>query len=159
MCLVLLELELCLFFSNIIELMLSWYITVSLIFTPCSCAVHMACGSTSCNPITSLSVELWATNFCFEEVLLPNDSVPPVCPFISGWTAYDASTRHLTFPVLSPCSLNCESIVPLMYWFPKSTSYNYPHPVVATSRKGKKLPCEYLVMLFDSNIATAWQCE
>ena len=80
------------FFSNCIELILSWCSRLSATFCPCACRkynVQMICGITSCTPINSLSVKLRATRFCPVATLYMEPlPISPTCMALHVWVNY-----------------------------------------------------------------------
>ncbi len=113
MCLVRLLLEACPFVSSSITLLLSWYNMFSLTANPWAFrkrCTQSICGIKSSTGTISLYVELRVLSLCLVD-LSKGNPVPmviaqPVCPFISGCTANDASTYQLKTPVPSAASIN-----------------------------------------------------
>ena len=113
MCLVRLLLEARPFVSSSIALLLSWYKMLLLTANPW--AFKKRCTQSICRIKLStatiyLSVELRVFSLCLVDLSkgnpVPMVIAPPVCLFISGCTANDASTYQLKTPVPSAASIN-----------------------------------------------------
>jgi hypothetical protein len=81
--------------------------------------VQQIAGMQSSTATSSASVELRVLSFCLVDVTMgnprPNDSPPPVCPLISGCTAKDPSTHHLSMPVEAALNISGRVLVPQRY--------------------------------------------
>ena len=118
MCLVCLLLKAQPFVSSSIALLLSWYKMLLLTANPWAfmkrCAQSI-CGIKLSTATISLSVELRVFSLCLVDLSkgnpIPMVIVPPVCPFISGCTANNASTYQLKTPVPSAASISGNSRV------------------------------------------------
>ena len=109
------------FFSSNIALMLSWYnifLEIPYPWASRKYLFHSIYGIASSAPMSSASIELFVFSFFFFDILIiyprpsfPIDIVPPVCPHILSWAAYDASTHHFSIFTPSACRISGNLIV------------------------------------------------
>ena len=92
------------FLIILMALVLSWKNMFLCTLKPCAsikCVAQMVLGKKSLTPTTSASVELFVLSFCLAHPCittpLPIDIVPPVCPRMSRWMAYDESTHEYMY--------------------------------------------------------------
>ena len=108
------------FSDSSMVLLLSWYIVVTSIGSPCAakkCLVHSIRPIASSIATSCASVELLVFNFYLHDDVytppFPMDIKIPVWLFISGCTAYELSTHHCGLLVGSIVSVI--AVVPLRY--------------------------------------------
>ena len=109
-------------FSKKMELLLSWYRRLSLIFYPCAVIKYrfqQMAGMKSSTPTIYVSVGLFVLIFCFVEITIgkrhPKYKPPPECPCVVVWTANNALTHHFKIPLPLALRVSLSLLVPLRY--------------------------------------------
>ena len=155
MCLVLLLLNCLLFFSSMIALRLSWYMTLLWIIHPWyfrNYWVNITWVSTSSTPTSLASVELLVFSFCLLDCTyappVPMVMKPPVWLLISLCTAKDASTGIGYPPVPMVMKPPVCLLIPLCN-ANSASAYHFIFPYLLIDRiiGMPMVPCIYFIIL------------